>query len=591
MNITQGFREGTLWSMLSKDAADRKSAERNYDEVMGKYGQMPGGMFAADENARQGYGDPRQAAETCSMVEFMHSFEMLARETGTPAWADRCEDVAFNSLPAALTADLRGLHYLTAANGVALTTADKSPGIQNTGNMYAYTPDGEPNRCCQHNHGHGWPYFAESLWMATQDDGLAALLYAPSRVTAKVGDAGDEVTIEQTTAYPFDGLITFKISAKSPVAFPMLLPHARLGRLGDAQDQRRGAENRLQARRLPPSVKRTWNDGDAVELTFPTPIRVKTWDQNKDAVSVYKGPLAFSLEIGRQDPQDVLGEAGRDDRLDRRGGHADDAVELRPGARRRRRGGRRSRSSSSRQSAGDVGDQPFTADAAPLVLEATAKRIANWQTVKGDLADVLQQSPVKTDAPAETVRLIPMGAARLRVSAFPVGRRPAPTPATGRPRRRRRCNSASHTNGGDTLDASTTASSPRAAATSPSPRFTWWPRRGGTEWVIYRTLKRREVGEVSVYWFDDTGRGECRVPAAWRLLYKDGDDWKPVTLDAGSTYGTAKDRFNRVTFAPVIAEEFKIEADLQPTSRRASWSGGSGPLGRLNPTEARRRPF
>ena len=71
VNFAQGFREpGRL---LAAGAASRSSShatERDYDTVMGLYGQVPGGMFGADENCRKGYGDPRQAAETCTMVEY-----------------------------------------------------------------------------------------------------------------------------------------------------------------------------------------------------------------------------------------------------------------------------------------------------------------------------------------------------------------------------------------------------------------------------------------------------------------------------------------------------------------------------------------
>ena len=65
---------------------------------MDLYGQFPGGGFAGDENCRPGHGDPRQGFETCGIVEFMHSFEMLTKITGEPAWADRNEEIAFNSL-------------------------------------------------------------------------------------------------------------------------------------------------------------------------------------------------------------------------------------------------------------------------------------------------------------------------------------------------------------------------------------------------------------------------------------------------------------------------------------------------------------
>ena len=58
------------------------------------------------------------------------------------------------------------------------------------------------SRCCQHNHTQGRPYYVENLWMATPDKGLAAVLYAASEVTAKVG-AGSEVRLSTTSNYPF----------------------------------------------------------------------------------------------------------------------------------------------------------------------------------------------------------------------------------------------------------------------------------------------------------------------------------------------------------------------------------------------------
>jgi len=39
-----------------------KAAERNYQKVMGLYGQFPGGGFGGDENCRPGYIDPRQGS-------------------------------------------------------------------------------------------------------------------------------------------------------------------------------------------------------------------------------------------------------------------------------------------------------------------------------------------------------------------------------------------------------------------------------------------------------------------------------------------------------------------------------------------------
>src|SRR5439155_11071786 len=198
-----------------------RAAERNYEKVMDLYGQFPGGGFAGDENCRAGFTDPRQGFETCGIVEFMHSFEMLTKISGQPLWADRCEELAFNSLPAAFTPDLKALHYLTCPNQVQLDKTNKSPAIQNSGTMFSYSPY-EVYRCCQHNVSHGWPYYAEELWLATPDGGLCASLYSASEVSAKVA-GGATVRISEETDYPFSDIVTFNIIQASSVKFQLYL--------------------------------------------------------------------------------------------------------------------------------------------------------------------------------------------------------------------------------------------------------------------------------------------------------------------------------------------------------------------------------
>jgi DUF1680 family protein len=97
--------------------------------------------------------------------------------------------------------------------------------------------------------------------------------------------------------------------------------------------------------------------------------------------------------------------------------------------------------------------------------------------------------------------------------------------------------------------------------------FHWWPRKGGVEWVQYDFLKPAKVSAAEVYWFDDTGRGECRVPQAWKLLYRDRGAWRPVA-NAGE-YGCAADKLNRTTFTPVTTDGLRLELQLQ-----TNWSAG-----------------
>jgi hypothetical protein len=79
--------------------------------------------------------------------------------------------------------------------------------------------------------------------------------------------------------------------------------------------------------------------------------------------------------------------------------------------------------------------------------------------------------------------------------------------------------------------------------------------------------KPATVSQSQLYWFDDTGHGQVRVPASWRILYRDGDQWKPV--EATGEYGVAKDTFNTVMFKPVNTTALKLEVTMQP-----NWSAG-----------------
>jgi hypothetical protein len=90
----------------------------------------------------------------------------------------------------------------------------------------------------------------------------------------------------------------------------------------------------------------------------------------------------------------------------------------------------------------------------------------------------------------------------------------------------------------------------------------WWPHKGTREWVQYDFSKRTRVSATEVYWFDDTGVGECRVPKSWQLLYRDNGEWKPAPNPSG--YPCEKDHYNRATFDPVETDGLRVEVQLAP---------------------------
>jgi hypothetical protein len=408
VNIAQGFREPAVYWIQSGTASDLAAAERNYQKVMKQFGQFPGGGFAGDENCRPGYGDPRQGFETCGIVEFMHSFEMLTKISGNPIWSDRCEEIAFNSFPASMTPDQTALHYLTCANQVQLDKENKSPDIENSGTMFSYSPY-KVYRCCQHNVSHGWPYYAEELWIATADGGLCASLFAASEVKAKVAD-GAEVAITEETNYPFSDTVQMSVSTAKPVKFPLYLRVP--GWSGKPVLKINGNETEVKAQA--PGyivVEREWTDGDRISLALPMSIRVRTWKDNKNSVSVDHGPLTFALKIGEQwkhyGGTDTFGEWEVLPTTPWNYGLIIDAQNP-------------TRSFEIVHQGGPLADQPFTEETTPIEMRAKAKRLPDWKQDKLGLVGLLPKSPVASNEPIEEVTLIPMGAARLRISSFPV---------------------------------------------------------------------------------------------------------------------------------------------------------------------------
>jgi len=120
---------------------------------------------------------------------------------------------------------------------------------------------------------------------------------------------------------------------------------------------------------------------------------------------------------------------------------------------------------------------------------------------------------------------------------------------------------ASHCNSSDTVDALSDGLEPERSGDDEIPRFTWWDHRGTTEWVQYDFAKPKSISASEVYWFDDTGKGQCRAPASWKLLYKSGEVWVP--LGATGNGPGKKDAWDRVEFPAVETKALRLEAQLQ----------------------------
>jgi DUF1680 family protein len=403
VNTAMALKTGALWWRVSGDRSDRDVVYRAL-EVLDKYHGQPNGMFSADEHYAG--TDPSQGTELCAVVEALFSLQQVLVALGDPVLADRVERIAFNALPATFSADMWAHQYDQQANQV-LCSLRPRPWVSNgpESNLFAF----EPNfGCCTANMHQGWPKLVQSLWMATPDHGVAAVVYAPSELRAIVAEK-TPVTIVEETDYPFKGDVRLKIDTAGEVRFPLSLrvPSWAEGARVEVDGEPVGGVRTGQFVR----IERLWRRGDSVTLRFPMTPRLSTW--HRGSVAVERGPLVFALRIGadwRAIDKGMSKPARAPARdwevhptsawnfglvFDER--HTTAAMQVREHP---------------------ISEVPFSPTDAPVEITVRGRRVPEWTLTEGS-AGQLPQSPVVSRDPEEMLTLIPYGAAKLRVTAFP----------------------------------------------------------------------------------------------------------------------------------------------------------------------------
>jgi hypothetical protein len=420
VNNAMAIKYPGLWYQQSLDERFKKAVFNGIKKYDINHGQA-GGRFSGDEHLSG--KSPARGTELCSVVEYMFSLEELYAIFGDNTLADRLELLTYNALPGTTTPDMWAHQYDQQSNQVLVSGVKRDWSTNGDySNIYGLMPN---FACCLANMHQGWPKFVESMWMATNDNGLALVSYGPSIVKAKVGN-GKEVTITEETDYPFNGNVKLTISTEKAVRFPIDL---RIPGWADSVIIEYKNKKVFATGGTEYKINEKWKNGDQIIINMPMEIRVEK--RYNSSVSLLRGPLYFSLRIEKEYKSVRINY----DNFSYKGSvdwEISPASEWNYGLLADResisQGFKVVENPIGRYPFSDRGDMIWSADSgkytalandAPLVITARGIKIPEWN-LKNNSADIPPLSPVNPSGDPEIITLVPYGCARLRITEFPV---------------------------------------------------------------------------------------------------------------------------------------------------------------------------
>jgi DUF1680 family protein len=528
--LGHAVRAGYLYSGMADVAAltgDQRyfhAIDAIWENVVGKKLYITGGIGAVGGGEAFGpdYFLPNMSAycETCAAVANVYWNERLFLLHGEAKYIDVLERTLYNGLLSGVSLDGKRFFYPNPLESNGQHTRSPWFGVA----------------CCPGNITRFLASVPGYIY-GQAEKAIYVNLFAAGYADIKLDDR-HTVRVAQETRYPWDGKIKVTVAPTEPGEFTVnvripgwardqVVPSDLYSFLKEAKEsgslKLNGKSIPLQLDKGYVSLKRTWQKDEVIELELPMPVRRVVAKENVQAdrgrVALERGPLVYCAEW----PDNPEGKVRN---------------LLLPD------------------------DQPLTAEFEPELLNGV-------EVIKGKALSVTTDETGALVKVAQDFKTIPYFAwanrgrgqmavwladseKSVRVPAKPTVASKSQVTVSGNGKNPRAIN--------DQME-------PASSNDAENSFFHWWPRKGTEEWVEYSFAAPATVSQTEVYWFDDTGTGECRLPASWRVLYKEGENWKPVeTADA---YPVAKDQFNKVTFKPVTTTGMRLEVQLQP-----HWSAG-----------------
>jgi uncharacterized protein len=505
---------------LTGDVAYVSALDKIWENVAGKKLHITGGIGAraAGEAFGNDYELPNMSAynETCAAVGNDYWNHRLFLLHADAKYIDVMERTLYNGLISGVSLDGKTFFYQNPLEATGQAGKDqRSPWFG-----VACCP-GNITRFMASVPGYVYAQRGDALWVN---------LYMANSADIKL-DNGRTVRVTQDTRYPWDGAVKMTVNPDQsvPLTVNIRIPGwARNEPVPTDLYRFTGKSTetttlKVNGKPLPVkldkgyvAVTRTWKKGDTIEMNLPMPVRrVAANDQvaaDRGRVALQRGPIVYAAEW----PDNPNGKVRNLMLPDKAG---------------------------------------LTTEFKPALLNGVtvirSKAFALAYDAQGKVTKTEQEfTAIPYYAWANRGR----GQMLVWFPENEASAKPAPYPTIA--------TTATVTTSGRKNPRTINDGEEPTSSSDPTSYFDWWPKKGSTEWVEYAFENPAQVSECQLYWFDDTGHGEVRVPASWRLLYKDGNDWKPV--ENSGPYGVAKDGYNKVAFKSITTSGMRLEVTMQP---------------------------
>ena len=390
--------------------------------------------------------------------------------------------------------------------------------------------------CCPSNVARFIPSVPGYIY-ATKGNDVYVSLFLGGDTTIRT--AGNKVKLTQQTEYPWDGRVQITVEPEKSDTFAVLVRipgwarnepvPSDLYRFTDTVKE--DPSIKVNGKTVPLAVEqgfarieRKWEKGDKIALDLPMPVRrivshpeVTT---NAGKVAFQRGPIVFCLE-GPDNDGKVLNLVIPD-------------------------------------------DTKLKVERSPGLLNGVVVLTGKAQVAKRMLDNKIVTAGMKPFTAIPYYAWAHRGRAQMTVWPAREAQAARPEPADTLAYTSKTTASFVHVS----LDAIKDQNLPKSSADNSAQHLGFWPHKGTTEWIQFEWDQPQELSRVKVYWFDDTGRGECHLPKSWQVLYRTAEGgFKPV--DSSAPYCVLRDTLTVVPFESVKTTALKIEIVLQE-----QWSAG-----------------